>query len=257
MKITLIGAGNVASHLAKVFHQNGHTILEIAGRSPQRVNPLAKKYKARPILDLSALSTKSDIYILAIPDHEIPFAAKQLNLSEQLVVHTSGSVSLSAFPKKLKNTGVFYPLQTFTEGIRVNYSKIPVCIEASNTTSERKLKRLAESITKTVKVLDSSERAWLHLTAVMVNNFSNHLFTLAEELLKKRQLSFDLLRPLIAETAEKVMKSTPSQAQTGPAKRGDTGILQRHLEMLEKDTLLQAIYLLLSNSIEEKHGPRL
>jgi predicted short-subunit dehydrogenase-like oxidoreductase (DUF2520 family) len=90
-----------------------------------------------------------------------------------------------------------------------------------------------------------------------VNNFSNHLFTLAEELLIKKKLSFELLRPLIAETAEKVMKSPPSQAQTGPAKRGDTVILQRHLEMLEKDTVLQAIYLLLSNSIEEKHGPRL
>jgi predicted short-subunit dehydrogenase-like oxidoreductase (DUF2520 family) len=257
MKITLIGSGNVASHMAKAFYQNGHTILEIAGRSPQRVTQLAKKYNAKPILDLSTLSSKSDIYLLAVPDHEIPFAAKQLNLTDQLVVHTSGSVSLSSFPKKLRNTGVFSPLQTFTKGIRVNYSKIPICIEASNSTSERKLLRLAGSISKTVKLLDSNERAWLHLTAVLVNNFSNHLFTLAEELLIKKKLSFELLRPLIAETAEKVMKSPPSQAQTGPAKRGDTVILQRHLEMLEKDTVLQAIYLLLSNSIEEKHGPRL
>lgn len=257
MKITLIGSGNVASHLAKAFHEKGHVILEIFGRSTATVNRLAKKYKAKPILDIRQLNKNADVYIIAVPDHDIPLVARQLPLSDQLVVHTSGTVSLSIFPKKLSNTGIFYPLQTFTTGKRVAYRTVPVCLEAKQKKGERKLQKLATSISENVVMLSSSDRAWLHLSAVLVNNFSNHLFTLAEELLQKKNLSFELLRPLISETAAKVMIDSPKSAQTGPAKRGDTATLQKHLKMLEKDELAQAIYLLLSNSIEEHHGPLL
>jgi predicted short-subunit dehydrogenase-like oxidoreductase (DUF2520 family) len=257
MKITLIGSGNVATHLAIAFHQQGHTLLEVAGRSEKSVKKLAGKYNSTPVLNIRDLNKKSDVYIIAVPDHDIPLLARQLPLSNQLVVHTSGTVPLRAFPKKLTNTGIFYPLQTFTAGKRVNYANIPVCIEARLKASERKLSTLAGSISERVVHLDSAKRAWLHLSAVLVNNFSNHLFTLAEELLQKKNIPFDLLRPLINETAAKVMVSSPKEIQTGPAKRGDTTTLQQHLKMLEKDALLQAIYLVLSNSIEEHHGPRL
>lgn len=257
MKITLIGSGNVASHLAKAFHDKGHVILEVFGRSAAAVNRLAKKYKANPVLDIRQINKSADAFIIAVPDHDIPFVARQLPLSDQLIVHTSGTVPLSAFPKKFSNVGIFYPLQTFTTGKRVSYSTIPVCIEAKQKKGERKLHKLATSISENVVLLSSSDRAWLHLAAVMVNNFSNHLSTLAEELLQKKNLPFDLLRPLILETAVKVMKDSPKLVQTGPAKRGDTATLQKHLKMLEKDQLAQAIYLLLSNSIEEHHGPLL
>jgi predicted short-subunit dehydrogenase-like oxidoreductase (DUF2520 family) len=257
MKIVLIGSGNLSSHLGLLLRKNGHSILQIVGRSEKSTQALAQKMKCDYTLDLASVISKADVYLIAVPDHEINTIIKKFPYKDKVIAHTSGSITLSAFPPKFLNAGVFYPLQTFSTQHKLVHAQIPVCIEGRSKIVNTRLKKLALSITDKAVTIDSKQRLWLHLSAVLVNNFSNHLFTLSELLLEKHGMNFDILRPLIAETASKVMDASPLEMQTGPARRGDAITIERHLKILGSSPGIQKIYRLLSDSIEELQGPKL
>lgn len=257
MKIVLIGSGNIATHIGQACVNSGHRIIQVFGRTKSTTKRIANKFKAIAIFEKSDLSLSADLYLIAVPDREIKLAASIIPSLEKIVAHTSGAVSISILPKRFKHAGVLYPLQTMTAGQKVRYSEIPFCIEGRSQMAVRSLNRLASSISNKVVTMDSDSRSWLHLSAVLVNNFPNHLYTLARQLLEERGIEFDLLKPLITETARKIMHAEPFDMQTGPARRGDAAVIDKHLKLLEQEPRLAAIYRLLSDSIEEQHGPML
>lgn len=249
MNISIIGAGNVAKHLSAALIRAGHTIQQVFSRSMKNAEALAVKTSSNPIDKIEQLTAGSDLYIIAVSDNAIPGIARQLNLKEKIVVHTSGSTDMDVLKSTTTNYGVFYPLQTFSEGRQADFSKIPVCIEASNEYTGKILQKLASDLSGAIFYINSEKRKALHTSAVFACNFVNHLYASAEKICDQFNLPFDLLKPLIRETSEKVMQGSPSESQTGPANRNDTDILKLHAELLSFSPELQEIYKMLSNSI--------
>ena len=205
-------------------------------------------------VDLKSVGTHSDIIIIAVPDESIGKIAIDLKYRNQIIVHTSGSVSIDVFDE-LHQFGVLYPLQTFTRDMEIDLTDVPFCIEASDPEVVDSLKSLAHKLSNSVVDMNSQLRKDLHIAAVTVNNFSNHLYHLASDYLKEKGLSFDLLKPLIMETARKISDVSPEEAQTGPAKRGDIKTIEEHAEMIEKDLELKKVYTLFSEQIlKNYHG---
>lgn len=257
MKIVLIGAGNVAVHLGPELNRKGNKIVQIFSRSASSANSLAKKLKCRSTTDPKKIISDADFYIVALRDEAIASFLSKLSFTPQLIVHTSGSVGIEAFPNSMKNSGVLYPLQTFTKSIRHKPESFPICIEARNNKSLIAIRKISKSISPAVYEFNSQERTVIHLAAVFVNNFTNHLFTLAGKLLEKENISFDILRPLIMETALKVMDNLPENVQTGPARRGDATTILKHERLLKKFPDIKVIYRELSKSIENEYGKEL
>jgi predicted short-subunit dehydrogenase-like oxidoreductase (DUF2520 family) len=247
MKISFIGSGNVATHLAVLFRKAGHTITSVYSHHPAHARTLARKVRAKAAKDISD-TLDSDCLVLAVKDDLIPALLKKLPVSSCLVVHTSGTEPLALLRAKFRNRGVLYPVQTFSKNSPAP-RKVPFCIEASNTASLSVLRKLARSVSPEVQVMNSPKRKQVHLAAVFANNFSNHLMAIAEVLLKRQHLSLDLLRPLLEETVAKTRKQSPARIQTGPAARGDVQTLREHLHLLKKDKRFTAIYKALSDSI--------
>jgi len=246
INVSILGHGNVGKRLLmELIAAEGVKVREVFSPSLQPRIENGINY----INTVEGLS-KVDIYILAVNDDAIRMLSAKLPFEGRLVVHTSGTVSLEAIDPKNRR-GVFYPLQTFSEGADLDFKSIPICIEAELKSDEDVLQQLGHVISNKVTVLKSDDRKKLHLAAVWVNNFTNHIFQLAEEYLIENNLSFDLLRPLILETAQKVQMMSPSKAQTGPAKRKDEETIQAHLEMM-KDPQHKEIYKLLTESIKER-----
>ena len=249
-KITLIGAGNVATQLGTTLQKAGFEILQVYSRSDKAARTLAKKINAQPITDLKKLLPVASIYIIAVKDDAIAELAKQLHVNNQVVVHTSGSMEMSVLKGTSQNYGVFYPLQTFSKSKAVDFSNIPICIEASNKKTANTLKRFAKSISKSVQEINSAQRKTLHVAAVFACNFTNHMYAIADSLLTKSNISFDLLKPLIMETADKIKHQAPVLMQTGPAIRNDKKTMDAHLKLLSTDKQLRAIYKLISDHIK-------
>jgi predicted short-subunit dehydrogenase-like oxidoreductase (DUF2520 family) len=226
--IIIIGRGNVATHLAK-------------------------KLKARCTKNIFAVNTTTDIIILAVKDDAIAKIANQLKVKDKIVVHTSGGVDMNVLKKCSENYGVLYPFQTISKKREVNWKKIPICIEANNKKAENILFNLASKLagTKNVHKISSEQRKVLHLAAIFACNFTNHLYAIAEDILRTHNLSFDLLKPLIIDTANKILELNPAEAQTGPAKRNDKKIMSEHLNMLAKEKNYFQLYKLISKSIME------
>jgi predicted short-subunit dehydrogenase-like oxidoreductase (DUF2520 family) len=257
MKIVLIGAGNVATHLGTGWKKAGHTIVQVYSRTSSSANKLAKKLASKSCTDIKSISDKADLYIVSLSDHAVKTFLKTFPVTNKVVAHTSGSLPLSTFGKKFRHCGVIYPLQTFSISRKVNLAHVPFCIEWSDPEAKRKIEAAVKSISKKNFLLNSPKRKQAHLAAVFANNFSNHLFSISEKILSDSGLSFDLIRPLILETALKVQSDSPTHMQTGPAKRGDAEIINEHLRMLAKKKELQKVYELLTESISEHQGMRL
>ena len=257
MKIIIIGSGNVATQIGQALKSAGHTILQVYGRNTASAKTLAKKLSCPFTTTISDISGGADFYMVALSDEAIKPFLQKFNIRDQLIFHTSGSVSLSVFGNKYKNCCVFYPVQTFSMKRNVSFKNIPVCLEAANQLTKKKIIALAKTLTTKIHYLDSRQRKIIHLAAVFSNNFSNHLFVIAEHLLAHERISFDVLKPLILETAMKVQHESPTDMQTGPAKRGDASILKEHLEMLKRKKKFREIYMLMSESISEMSGIRL
>lgn len=247
-KIAIIGSGNVATHLAKVFFENKMNVTEIYSRNESNGNFLAKEVNAKYISKLKNVGNNADVIIMAVSDDAIPEIAKKLNIGEKVLAHTSGIANTESLSVATKNFACFYPLQTFTKGNSVDFKNIPLLITTNNSATLSTLKTIAFKISKNVKEITDLERQKLHLSAVIVNNFTNHLFTLSSAYLAKNDIDFDLLKPLIQETVNKISTSKPNKNQTGPAKRNDKKTIEKHLSFIENNDLKE-IYKILTNSI--------
>ncbi|MCD4791185.1 MAG: DUF2520 domain-containing protein [Bacteroidales bacterium] len=251
-KIVLIGAGNLATHLAIALKHAGKEIMQIYSRSIDSAKILANLVQTDYCTDLSKITDKADLYIIAVKDDVLTEIVRALVIKNKLIVHTSGSVTMNVLGQCSTNFGVFYPLLTFSKDHDLNFSKIPLCIEANTNYNLELLKHLALSLTDKVFFINSEQRKILHLAAVFASNFPNFMYSIAETLVKDNNMDFDLLKPLIMETAEKVQTVKPLQAQTGPATRGDHKIMEMHLDLLEKYPEYKNLYLIISNEILRK-----
>ena len=253
--IVVIGAGNLATQLALAFHREGVNVVQVLNRTRLNGEKLARRVKADFSCDFREVDFRADLFILAISDSAIGEVASTLGLEDQLLVHTSGSVDLDVLSGASTNSGVFYPLSTFSKDRRINFSNIPICIEANTKENEEKLMQLARIVSNKAQVLNSRQRKVLHMTAVFAGNFSSFMYTIAEDLLKQHGISFSLLKSLIEQTAATAKHEDVFSRQTGPAVRGDSRIMEEHLEMLAKDGVYMEIYALISKSII-KHKTR-
>lgn len=252
VNISFIGAGNVAWHLAPALENAGHVVKEVYSKSGQSAKKLVGKlYDADLVDSLDFSESDSQLFIIAIPDDSIEQVAAQLTLPDQsILVHTSGAKPLGILPAQIASaTGVFYPLQTFSKERNITFKEVPFLLESNNKEALGILKQLAQSISKNVQLVNSERRAQLHVAAVFACNFSNYMMTIAEDLLNRAELDFDLIRPLIAETVEKSLLLKPSNAQTGPAKRGDLETLDKHVEILAKHPAYSEIYTIISQHL--------
>ena len=257
MKIILLGAGNVATHLGHALKKAGHEILQVYSRSASSAKELSLKLRVIPVTDIAKISSQADLYVTSISDGSLPAFIKSFPVNNKTIAHTSGSVGMNVFGKKFKSFGVLYPLQTFSKDRKINFTEVPILLEGNNSKSLDLIKSVADSISPHVFETDSATRKTIHLSAVIANNFTNHLFAQAEKILAKKNIPFPILGPLLHETVIKAILLSPSESQTGPAKRGDTKIIDEHLKMLKKYPSLAKIYKLMSESIEKESGVRL
>ncbi|MGZ3754232.1 MAG: Rossmann-like and DUF2520 domain-containing protein [Mucilaginibacter sp.] len=249
MRITIIGSGNVATHLAAALKNSGHLIVQVYSRNIQNAALLAYHVKAEAVDRLDALNTETDLFIIAVKDDIIGPVAEQLAGYQKLMVHTSGATDLFTLLAFSDDVGVFYPLQTFSKNREVDFLLVPLCIEGATTEITSLLTHLAQTISNKVYTITSEKRKILHLAAVFACNFPNYLYAIAQQLLAQQHMEFDMLKPLIMETAEKVQQNLPAQVQTGPAVRHDEITMDFHLKLLNNQPELQEIYTLLSQGI--------
>ncbi len=253
IKVVLLGFGNVNSHLLNALHKNSEVAaIQIFNRN---FIQLPSPFETIPVTDDVSKISDADVYIIGIPDDAIAGFSESLPFQNKLVVHTSGGVALDLLSPKNRR-GVFYPLQTFSKERAVDFKAIPICIEAENREDLELLRRVAETISENVVEISSEKRAKLHLAAVFVNNFVNHLYEIGSVILKEEALPFPLLRPLIAETASKMETLSPEAAQTGPAKRNDSKTIQKHLHLLANSPYSK-IYELFTAQLKQKYGKEL
>ncbi|WP_145855927.1 Rossmann-like and DUF2520 domain-containing protein [Pedobacter suwonensis] len=250
MKIVLLGSGNVATNLAKALKANGEDVIQVYSPNLDHARSLADLIGAVGINDLTELEQQADLYVISVKDDAIESVAKSLKHVTGLVVHTSGTTDIDILSSQVQHAGVFYPLQTFSKDREVLFENVPLCIEANGEKQFMILKNLAAKMSREVYELNGEKRKVLHLAAVFACNFPNHLYALANKILSRNELDFEIIRPLIAETANKVMSNLPGDVQTGPAIRADESTLNKHLSMLTDMPELQNIYQTLSNSIK-------
>ena len=254
-QVVLIGAGNVGYHLGHRFHDRGIKVAQVFSRDIQKAQELAESLESGYTNKFDEISALQDcLYLMAVKDDAISTVAHRLRLlshSHRLFAHTSGAISSQILAEHFQNFGVFYPLQTFSKGRPVDFNQLPICIYASNQVLLSALDKLGRRISQQVQTVDDNQRSVLHVAAVFVNNFTNHLFGIGQEIVDSKNLSFDLLRPLVAETAAKIMENDPQPMQTGPAVRGDQETILSHLSFLQSFPEYQNLYRIISHSIEQ------
>lgn len=254
--LAFIGAGNLAWHLAPALDNAGYPVREVYSRNDRNARQLASRLyqatvKKTPDFDNSDV----DAVILAVGDDAIEHVASELVLPDSmLVIHTSGSTPMRVLEVAgTRHIGVFYPLQTFSKGVKVNFEDIPIFVEGSSPAAEQALLAMGRALSPTVTAITSDRRLALHVAAVFASNFTNHMMTIAFELMEDQELDPDWLKPLIAETLNKGLEAGPEQAQTGPARRGDMRILRQHAEFLRNNPKLREIYALISQHILDRY----
>jgi len=231
MRIVVIGRGRLATNLLPALEKAGHEVVSVNSRT------------------LEGLPSVADIFIVSVKDSALQevIAKATKGREQQLFVHTAGSMPMTVFEGYTSRYGVCYPMQTFSKERRVDFAEIPVFIEGDDPL----IRALAESVSRRVCELSTEDRKYLHLAAVFACNFANHCYALAAEVLERHGLSFDVMLPLIDETAQKVHETHPLAAQTGPAVRYDENVIGKHLQLLESLPTAQNIYRLMSQSIHE------
>lgn len=253
LKLAIIGAGNLATRVALELHNKGIEIVQVYSRTVTSALTLARLIGCNYVTKTEKITPDADIYLISVSDMAMADLLADVNFNNKLVAHTAGSIPMDDLKKFSKNYGVFYPLQTFSKFRDVNFTRIPFCIEANTKANEEILIELASLISKDVRAITSEQRKQLHLAAVFVSNFTNHMYAIAGEIIQEKDLPFDILHPLIAETASKVKSMTPRAAQTGPAARNDKNIMQEHLSMLSGQPKLKKLYSFVSESIVDYH----
>ncbi|MGB0934078.1 MAG: Rossmann-like and DUF2520 domain-containing protein [Lishizhenia sp.] len=245
-KIGILGTGNVAWHLCKALLNANLTISGVIGRNTESLKTFENDFNVNTSTQLEDLNN-SDLLLCAISDGALINYLENLKTTTP-IAYTSGSIQLDSF--STEKIGVFYPLQTFTKGAELDITKVPFFIESKDERFTAELQKLASKISDKVYLANSEKRSEIHLAAVFANNFTNHMFHIAESYLKQKELDFNLLLPLIEESVRKLNKQTPKEIQTGPAKRKDKNVIDSHLEKLEGSE--KEIYALITKAIQEK-----
>ena len=257
MKIVLIGAGNLGYHLGRKLHGVGEEVIQVFSRKLRRASKLAKLLSAQPTNSLDHISIGADLYIIAAHDDVIKSIGEKLAANgcrKKLVAHTSGAIPKAIFDNTgLTRYGIFYPLQTFSISKEPDFLKIPFCVDANAESDIYLLKKLALKISPNFYHINDGQKTLIHLAAVFVNNFTNHLFHIANDILKKESVPFEILLPLIEETVDKIKNNDPKEMQTGPAVREDKETINRHLQLLKLYPGYKKLYQQLTKSIQETH----
>ena len=241
MRIVFLGAGNVASHLAPALEQSGvGQVCQVYSRTLASATSLcARLQSARPVNNASDIDTDADVYIVSLVDHAVGEAL------------SSGSLPMETLAARSDAYGVFYPLQTFSKSVEVDMAQVPIFIEGNTPAVTERIRAMAEAVSGKVYYADGDLRRRMHIAAVFACNFTNYMFTVADDLLRADGLSLGVLHPLLGETVRKAMSGSPAEGQTGPAVRGDREVMERHASMLSPD--LAVIYKMLSESIYKRH----
>ena len=250
IKVSIIGSGNVAQHLIVALQNsiiNGAEmdLIQVYTRQKSTLSHLLDFNK---ITDDWKTLAEADLFIIAVSDEAISTVSEQIPYKNKLVVHTSGGISLEAIASNNRK-GVFYPLQTFTKNNAVDFKIIPICIESQNASDYQLLQNVAQAISDSVFAINSEQRKALHVAAVFVNNFTNHLYKIGNDICIENNVPFEILKPLIQETAEKITQLSPNESQTGPAIRNDIETINTHLSFLS-DENQKNIYNILTQSIQ-------
>ena len=252
MDIVFVGAGRLATNLARALHDQGHRITAIYSRTLASAETLSAVVGGIPTNSIDALPLEADAFILAVKDAVLGDLIAQLDKGreQQAFFHTAGSVPLSVFGSH-SPCGVIYPMQTFSKERQVDFSRVPIFIEGSDEESLNLAERIARTVSNDVRSLSSEDRRHLHLAAVFACNFANHCYALSARILEKHGLPFGVMLPLIEETAEKVKTMHPREAQTGPAVRYDENVIEAQMRLLADEPMMREVYELMSRSI---HG---
>ncbi len=250
--IAIIGTGNVAWHLGAAFRNAGIRIVHIAGRTPEHVQDLAVHLGCNSVSDISESLPYADLYLIAVKDDAIHETAKTIYSPGRLLVHTSGAVPILDIQYGSDAAGAIWPMQTITRSNEINFSNTLFSITGTDSDTNTLLTELADKISSRVIVVSDEQRATMHMAAVWINNYTNHMFDIAFELLLKRGLSLELFFPMIEEHVHKLKSMPPGQLQTGPARRGDMATLQKHYKMLEGNPEWQRLYETIAQSILHK-----
>ncbi len=250
MRIVLLGTGNLATRLGITLKAKEAGVIQVYGRTDSNAKQLAGYLECPCTSIISEVVADADLYILAVAEEAIADLCSQLKIGNSLVVHTAGSVSMEVLAPSATNFGVLYPLQTFSSKREIDFTLVPICIEANSQVNLEILEKFASLFSQRVVKIDSDQRAELHLAAVFVCNFVNHFYSIGQKLLSEKELDFGLLHPLILETAEKVMHFSPVEVQTGPAVRGNSTILRKHQLMLKQFPEWEKLYQFVSSDIQ-------
>ncbi len=248
-KLILMGAGNLAWHLGPALQDAGYTLLQVFSHTAGSARALGRRLGVDWTTDAGRLHEEAGLLLFCVSDRVIPELLLRIELKKVMMVHTAGSVPADVFKGIAREYGVLYPLMTFSKDRSLDFSTVPVCIEGSTVNSTSILEKMAGSISGRVYRMDSQQRKILHLSGVFACNFSNHMYHLADEYLAGEGLDFEMLKPLIRETAAKVMEMDPASAQTGPASRNNSAIVRLHIDLLKDHPELQKIYTFVSDSI--------
>ena len=247
--IILVGSGNVATHLGIALQNCNYKIVQVYSRSIENAKKLAQKLNTNFTNDLTQLKT-ADLIIVSVNDDAISTVLSKLK--NTAIVHTSGSIGIDVFEPNFSDFGVFYPLQTFNKDIELTISEIPFCIEGNSKTFEKELIEIAKNLSSNVITMNSTQRKQLHIAAVFACNFSNHMYSIADDLLTEKDIDFKILLPLIKQTIAKLNTNKPKAVQTGPAKRKDIKIIQEHINLIQQEDIKE-LYQKMSNSIIKTH----
>ena len=249
MRVVIIGAGNVATVLGRLIKKNKHEVLQVISKHEESAIILATKLNCVFTTNYKEIDRTADIYLVAIADNSLKELSEIYRLDNKLVVHTAGAVSKEILRNITINYGVLYPLQSLLKSHATLQENIPLLVDANNSESLALLNEFASTISSNCSVASDEQRLKLHVAAVLVSNFTNHLYTLAAEYCAGEGIDFKMLLPLIEETATRLQKYEPSEMMTGPAFRGDTKTIEKHLGLLESYPLIQKIYLKITESI--------
>jgi predicted short-subunit dehydrogenase-like oxidoreductase (DUF2520 family) len=253
MNILFLGSGNVATHVALAIHKTEHRIVQVYSRKKASAAALGNRLGVPYTHLVEEIMQDADLYIYAVSDDALT-SLVSLNIAPQAMhVHTAGSVAMDIFKGYKKHYGVLYPLQSLSKDKAIDFQQVPLLLEASDEVVKQALDTLAKEISGQVYHYNTEQRLKIHLAAVFANNFVNHLFHIASDIMESSDVDFNLLKPLIKETVEKISHLSPAEAQTGPAKRNDQKIMKQHLEMLKDQPKLQSLYRELSQMILEQY----
>jgi predicted short-subunit dehydrogenase-like oxidoreductase (DUF2520 family) len=256
-QVSFIGSGNLAWHLAPALDNADFPVQEVFSKNPAHAAMLVERlYEADVKASLDFSTSSSSIFIIATSDDAIEEVVQEIILPDDAVLlHTSGSQPLTILGyAATQNLGVFYPLQTFSKDKKVEFNDVPVFIESANATTDKVLRAMGTALSKNVLPINSFERKALHVAAIFASNFTNHMLLVAQDIMKENGLVYDWLKPLIAEMINKSLSIGPENAQTGPARRGDLEILDKHIEFLHDNPPAAELYKVISQHIIDRYG---